>query len=158
MKSAGEKILLYQFSEERLTAVKAVFKQMNIPTHVLRPDAFQHKIGYLLGLRGFGPTTFDKDAKFSFPHEVMVMHNIKKKRLDEVLQVLRDNDLKIPYKAVVTPFNTLWTLERLCETMEKEHAYMMARSENKAVAPANTHELLDANERETENSQEDDDE
>ena len=35
---------------------------------------------------------------------------------------------------------------------------MMARSENKAVAPANTHELLDANEREMENSQEDDDE
>ena len=25
------------------------------------------------------------------------------------------------YKAVVTPFNTLWTLKRLCQTMEKEH-------------------------------------
>lgn len=153
MKKAGEKVLLFQFSEERKNAVKAVLKSLNIASHSLREDAFQHKIGYLLGLRGFGPTTFDHEAKFDFPHEVMIMHNIKSKRLDEVLKALREAGISIPYKAVVTPFNTLWTLERLCETMEKEHAYMTARSENKVAAPASTDERLDDEQEEYEESE-----
>ena len=31
----------------------------------------------------------------------------------------------IRFKAVVTPFNTLWTLRRLCETMQREHGAMI---------------------------------
>ena len=35
----------------------------------------------------------------------------------------------IKFKSVVTPFNTLWTLRRLCETMQKEHAAMLEQEE-----------------------------
>ena len=38
----------------------------------------------------------------------------------------------IRYKTVVTPFNTFWTLRRLCETMQKEHAYLAERDAAKA--------------------------
>ena len=37
----------------------------------------------------------------------------------------------VHYKSVVTPFNTLWTLRRLCETMQKEHAAMIEMEEAK---------------------------
>lgn len=148
MKKTGETVLLYQFNDERRAVMKEVLKKLDIPSRTLREDAFQHKIGYLLGLRGFGPTSYDEDAKFEFPHEVLILHGIKNKRLDILLAAMKEADIKVDYKAITTPFNTLWTLERLCETMEKEHAYMMARSENKVAAPASTDERLDAVEEE----------
>ena len=60
----------------------------------------------------------------------MVLQNIRNKRLDEVLLALRRGGVsKVQYKSVVTPFNTLWTLRRLCETMQKEHAVMVQQQE-----------------------------
>jgi hypothetical protein len=38
----------------------------------------------------------------------------------------------VKFKSVVTPFNTLWTLRRLCETMQKEHAAMLEQEEKEA--------------------------
>jgi len=67
-----------------------------------------------------------------FPYEVMIMQGIRGKRLDTVLaQLQKDGVPHIAYKSVVTPFNTLWTLRRLCETMQKEHAYMAEQAEQK---------------------------
>ena len=64
-------------------------------------------------------------------HEAAVFHNIKGKRLDQVLQALKDAGIAhIKFKAVTTPFNLHWTLARLCRTMHKEHAYMMERDKN----------------------------
>ena len=60
----------------------------------------------------------------------MILHRIKGKRLDQVLAAMKAAGVPpIRYKAVVTPFNTLWTLRRLCETMKKEHAYMTEMAE-----------------------------
>lgn len=72
----------------------------------------------------------DVEDDFVFPHEVMVLQNIRNKRLDEVLLALKKAGVsKVKYKSVVTPFNTLWTLRRLCETMQKEHAFMLQQQE-----------------------------
>jgi hypothetical protein len=79
-------------------------------------------VGYLLGAKGFQPAKAKDEDNFVFPHEVMVLQNIRNKRLDEVLLALKEAGVPhIRFKAVVTPFNTLWTLRRLCETMQKEH-------------------------------------
>ena len=52
----------------------------------------------------------------------MILQNVYKKRLDNVLLALKQAGVPhIKFKSVVTPFNTLWTLRRLCETMQKEH-------------------------------------
>ena len=61
----------------------------------------------------------------------MVIDHIKGKRLDQVLAAMKSAGVPpIRYKAVVTLFNTLWTLRRLCETMKKEHAYMTEGAKN----------------------------
>ena len=39
---------------------------------------------------------------------------------------------QVKFKSVVTPFNTLCTLRRLCETMQKEHAAMLEQEEREA--------------------------
>ncbi|MBR4694925.1 MAG: DUF3783 domain-containing protein [Selenomonadaceae bacterium] len=120
-----EQVLLYQFRDEgKLQTIRDVLKKLHIKSRVLPEEAYAQKVGFLLGMKGFRPTEMREDG-FSFPHEVMVLQNIRGKRLDEVLKQLREAGVPhIKFKAVVTPFNTLWTLRRLCETMQKEHAAM----------------------------------
>ena len=64
---------------------------------------------------------------------MLLLDKVKGKRLDEVLEKLAAAvQPPIRYKTVVTPFNTFWTLRRLCETMQKEHAYLAERDAAKA--------------------------
>ena len=121
-----ELVLFYQFrDDEKLALAQKTLHRLGIHTKVLPEEAWREKIGYLLGLKGFraaNPEDYEDDP-FVFPHEVMVLQHIRNKRLDGVPPV--------HYKSVVTPFNTLWTLRRLCETMQKEHAAMIEMEEAK---------------------------
>ena len=121
-----EQVLLYGFQDmEKLEKIKKILHGLEIRVLVLPEPAWKEKVGYLLGMKGFKAAASPEDDGFVFPHEVMVMQNIRHKRLDQVLLTLREGGVShIKFKSVVTPFNTLWTLRRLCETMQKEHAAM----------------------------------
>ena len=121
-----EQVLFYQFQdEEKLAIACKTLHKLGISTKILPAEAWREKVGYLLGAKGFQPAKVKAEDDFVFPHEVMVLQNIRNKRLDEVLLALKDAGVPhIRFKAVVTPFNTLWTLRRLCETMQKEHGAM----------------------------------
>ena len=128
-----EQVLFYQFkdAEKLATACKTLHK-MGIVTKILPDEAYREKVGYLLGNKGFQAAKAQAEDRFVFPHEVMVLQNIRSKRLDEVLQALNDAGVPhIRFKAVVTPFNTLWTLRRLCETMQKEHGAISKDNEQR---------------------------
>ena len=129
-----EKVLLYRFTDaDRLASVKQVMADLKIEVKELKDDDWQEKVGYLLGLPGFGPNQ-PAAEEFSFPHAVMVMQDIRDKRLDKVLKALREAGVPdIAYKSVVTPVNKFWTLKRLCETMQREHAWMIAQEKGKNV-------------------------
>ena len=125
-----EQVLLYGFlDEEKTEKIAKILHRLNIRTRVLPEEAWCQKVGFLLGMKGFKEAAFEDDG-FVFPHEVMVMQNIRHKRLDQVLMALKEGGVShIKFKSVVTPFNTLWTLRRLCETMQKEHAAMLEQEE-----------------------------
>lgn len=127
-----EQVLLYQFQDgEKLEAIRKVLRELHVKSQVLSEDAHNQKVGYLLGMKGFRQKE-EQGEGFSFPHEVMVFHNIRGKRLDEVLGRMREAGIPpVVYKAVVTPFNTLWTLGRLCRTMEREHGATSPSDEKK---------------------------
>lgn len=131
MMKKQEQVLLYGFLDmEKLAKIEKILHRLNIRTKVLPEEAWREKVGYLLGMKGFKAAASQEDDGFVFPHEVMVMQNIRHKRLDEVLEALKDGGVPhIKFKSVVTPFNTLWTLRRLCETMQKEHAAMAEQEE-----------------------------
>ncbi|MGN0941484.1 MAG: DUF3783 domain-containing protein [Selenomonadaceae bacterium] len=130
MKKMKEKVLLYQFEEDRRVAVEKVMRSIQIETVTLPPESWRQKIGYLLGIKGFKSIDGDENETFDFPHEVMLLYHIQGKQLDRVLKAMRDAELApVRYKAVVTPYNVLWTLRKQCETMQKEHAYMAERDD-----------------------------
>ncbi len=127
-----EQVLFYQFRDaEKLQTSRKVLSRLGISSKVIPEEAWTQKVGYLLGMKGFKASEKpDVEDDFVFPHEVMVLQNIRNKRLDEVLLALKKAGVsKVKYKSVVTPFNTLWTLRRLCETMQKEHAFMLQQQE-----------------------------
>lgn len=132
MKKAREKILCYRFGAETLEAVRAATRKLGIECRALPEESWREKVGFLLGMRGFAPAPQQEGtADFDFPEPVMVLGHIKGKRLDQVLAAMKEAGVPpIRYKAVATPFNTLWTLRRLCETMKKEHAYMTEGAKN----------------------------
>lgn len=113
--------LLYGFKHnEALEKIIEVLKQIHIKVKVLKTEDYNEKLGYILGIKGFKKSS-DVLENISL-NELMIFQNIKGKRLDFVLDKLKENECNIPkYKAVVTPFNIHWTLKRLYETMEKEH-------------------------------------
>ncbi len=128
MKKAAETVLFYHFDTVKFEAVQTVMRKLGITCRILPEESWKEKIGFLLGKKGFEPSRKDLDTDYDFPDEVMILYNIKGKRLDQVLLTMREIDMPpIRYKAIVTPFNILWTLQRLCETMKKEHAYMTER-------------------------------
>ena len=120
-----ELVLFYQFrDDEKLALAQKTLHRLGIHTKVLPEEG-------LKGFRVANPEDYEGDP-FVFPHEVMVLQHIRNKRLDAVLKALKDAGVpQVHYKSVVTPFNTLWTLRRLCETMQKEHAAMIEMEEVK---------------------------
>ena len=126
MKKEEATVFLYSFTDqEKLAKIRQVFGSLQIKAQVLAGDAHRQKIGYLTGMKGFSEMP-ENDEAFVFPHEVMLFYQIKGKHLDQVLLALQAADIgPVKFKAIVTPFNMFWTLRRLCETVQKEHAAMI---------------------------------
>jgi hypothetical protein len=134
MKKAAEKVLCYRFDGETFETTRAALRKLGIECRALPEESWREKVGFLLGMGGFtpAPQTDDAPPDFVFSEPVMVLGHVKGKRLDQVLAALKAAGVPpIRYKAVATPFNTFWTLRRLCETMKKEHEYMMTEGAKK---------------------------
>lgn len=129
-----EQVLFYQFKDEdKLALARKTLNKLGISSRVLPDEAWREKVGYLLGEKGFKSAAAPAaEDTFVFPHEVMILQNIRNKRLDEVLMALQEAGVPhIRFKSVVTPFNMLWTLQRLCMTIQKEHAFMLQQEAKK---------------------------
>lgn len=120
-----EVILLYNFKDKtELEKLKALLEKLKIKFIVADEKAYQQKVGYLFGLKGFNENE-DDGSIFDFKYELMMFHNFSRARLDTVLKKMREEEIKVPIcKAIVTSFNRFWKLRRVCETMEKEHLSM----------------------------------
>ena len=123
MAKVNEKVLLFNFQDEAtIEQLRVICREMNLSIQMVPKDAWNQKVGYLLGKRGFVEAKADEDVQFVLSDEVLIFSHLTNKRLDQFLKKMKDNAVPpIIYKAVVTSFNTLWTLRRLCETMQTEH-------------------------------------
>jgi len=125
-----ERVLLYQFPEDQIHTAQDVFRTLGIRMRVLPPNAWLEKIGYLLGTKGFKPVQPQEEQNFDFPHRLILLENIRGKRLTKVLSAMEEAGIpRVTYKSAITPYNTLWTLRFLCEHMAKEHAVSAEEAE-----------------------------
>ncbi len=58
---------------------------------------------------------------------LILLCNLKEKRLDKMLFELRHGDVKIMYKAILTPSNRDWTVPMLMQELRRERFAMMRK-------------------------------
>ena len=127
-----ERVLLYQFPDDQIHTAQDVFRTLGIGIQILPADAWREKVGYLLGHKGFKATQIQEEQEFSFSHRLILLENIRGKRLTKVLMAMEEAGIPhITYKSAITPYNTLWTLRYLCEHIAKEHAVSVEDREGK---------------------------
>mgnify|MGYP001015986062 FL=1 len=127
-----ERVLLYQFPDDQIHTAQDVFRTLGIRIQILPADAWREKVGYLLGHKGFKATQIQEEQEFSFSHRLILLENIRGKRLTKVLMAMEEAGIPhITYKSAITPYNTLWTLRYLCEHIAKEHAVSVEDREGK---------------------------
>ena len=127
-----ERVLLYQFPDDQIHTAQDVFRTLGIRIQILPADAWREKVGYLLGHKGFKATQIQEEQEFSFSHRLILLENIRGKRLAKVLMAMEEAGIPhITYKSTITPYNTLWTLRYLCEHIAKEHAVSVEDREGK---------------------------
>lgn len=120
-----EQALCYRFEAEKYEAARAALRPLGVACRALPEESWRETVGFLLGLRGFAPAQAGGDETFEHPEEVMIFHGLRGGRLDRALAALRAAGVEpVRFKAVVTPYNTFWTLRRLTETMRREHRAM----------------------------------
>ena len=127
-----ERVLLYQFPDDQIHTAQDVFRTLGIRIQILSADTWREKVGYLLGHKGFKATQIQEEQEFSFSHRLILLENIRGKRLTKVLMAMEEAGIPhITYKSAITPYNTLWTLRYLCEHIAKEHAVSVEGREGK---------------------------
>lgn len=127
-----ERVLLYQFPDDQIHTAQDVFRTLGIRIQILPADAWREKVGYLLGHKGFKAMQTQEEQEFSFSHRLILLENIRGKRLTKVLTAMEEAGIPhITYKSTITPCNTLWTLRYLCEHIAKEHAVSVEDREGK---------------------------
>ncbi len=100
-----ERALTYAVEEAVQPRLSAVLQKLQIEEYRVSPGELQKTVGCLAGLPGYG----DKEAPFvsketaaSSPKGVLCMCGLSNKRLDALLQALREEDIRIPIRAKIS--------------------------------------------------------
>lgn len=114
-----EKILLINVNDTDIKKVSDVFVRLRIRTDIVKPEFY----GCTLGELASGNASA-KPAGALFGESIVVMCGLRDKRLDKALFELRHSGVNVDYKAVLTPTNADWGLERLVKELRREKLMM----------------------------------
>ena len=121
-----ETILLFHVEDKTL---KSGIEQALFPFHIRvkkgpRSD-YCKPLGILAGIIKEEQTTEPYFGQ-ELDAPMMIFVGISDGKLDSILQSLRSRKVRLPYKAVLTPTNALWTPLKCFEELRREHEAMSA--------------------------------
>lgn len=114
---ASEKLLLYG---ENAVRTEKILSGERVSCIVVAKDAAGETLAYLSGESGASRCGKSE----SRDDECMVFCGFSGERLNHILGILRVAGVCLPYKAVMTPSNRLWTLCALIDELKREHESM----------------------------------
>lgn len=130
-------VLAYNFTGERLAALKLACMLVKSPLKVVPREQLQQPLGYLAGVPGVEPVT-EEYAGSEAAEEMLILCGFNRPELDRLLSAIRKGKLKqVALKAALTPTNALWSGVKLQGELAQEHAYMHGRK-----APKPKHDSL----------------
>lgn len=120
-------VLAYNFTGERLAALKLACMLVKSPLKVVPREQLLQPLGYLAGVPGVEPVT-EEYAGSEAAEEMLILCGFNRPELDRLLSAIRKGKLKqVALKAALTPTNALWSGVKLQGELAQEHAYMHGR-------------------------------
>lgn len=123
-----ETVLLFHIEDR---AQKLSIEQALFPYHVrlrkIEKERYSETLGQLVGLLDTpdSPLPYDGDE---LEAPMMIFAGIPDRKLDSMLQSLRERKVRIPYKAILTPTNQAWTPQECFAELKREHEAMSGHS------------------------------
>lgn len=115
-----EKILAFQIEDGEMQKLKRIAEYYKACLIVVEKEAYRQVLEDLLEQKRNPLVQSYEGDKVT--ESMIVMEGFTEKRLDKLLQALRDGEVQVDYKAVVTPFNKKWNVLQLYLEMERERA------------------------------------
>ena len=120
-------VLAYNFSTERIAALKLACMLVKSPLKVVAREQLLQPLGYLAGVPGLEPVD-EEYTGIEATEEMLILCGFGRPDLDRLLSAIRKGKLKnVALKAALTPTNALWSGVKLQGELAQEHAYMHGR-------------------------------
>ncbi len=126
-----ETILLFQITDKKMkTAVASALLPLKIRVKQVSAEECGKKLGILAGVLPEEETEAPAASADGEPltDPMMILCGIDGRKLNLVLAALRSKNVRIPYKAVLTPSNQEWTPAECLAELKREHEAMNAGS------------------------------
>ena len=117
------KVLLYRLGEdtEKGRRVRALLRTLRMRAVDIAPGELLQTAGHLAGEKDC-PASGEAFTGNAPELEFMLLCGLSGSRLDALLSALKRQELRVPYKAVLTRHNRSWTLLRLMEEVRLERS------------------------------------
>ncbi|MDH6366815.1 MULTISPECIES: DUF3783 domain-containing protein [unclassified Breznakia] len=93
---------------------------------VLDPENLHETVGYLFGYEGYEANP--KEDIGPFAHEVIVFSVVDPSIISEVAKILKEHEVMIDRKAMLTEHNQKWKVIDLFVELDEEHHYFLKRN------------------------------
>ena len=113
-----EKILAFQMNETDLSILERIAGQLNIRLDIIDKADFKQTVENLVTNNKIA--SIEKYDGTGTYESMILMCDLSDKKMDKLLLSIRKNQLKIGFKAILTPTNRKWNVLKLYLEMERE--------------------------------------
>ena len=126
--SVAGAVRAFNLSTEKEAALRKICSRQGIKFKVVPPEEFGLPLNVLFGFvpkgatspKAAGQETKEKEAPL-FREEMLLMYQLNGSAMGKFLRALRQAEVTIPLKAVLTPTNSTWLPQDLLQELQKEH-------------------------------------
>ncbi len=127
--SVAGAVRAFNLSQEKEAALRKICSRQGIKFKIVPPEEFGLPLNVLFGFVPQGavsPKEEGQEAKEAhlFQEEMLLMYQLNGSAMDKFLRALRQAEVTIPLKAVLTPTNSTWLPQDLLQELQKEHEAM----------------------------------
>lgn len=124
-------ILAYNFTPERLQALKLICMMLRAQLRAVAREELLQPVGYLAGLSEVAPVS-EAYSGDEGQEEMLLMCGFSRQDLDRLLAAIKKGKLRqVALKAMLTPTNCTWNGLQLLQELSQEHAYMHGKNAGK---------------------------
>lgn len=122
-----EVVLIYHLDEKVTYAIEKIMSQLDVIVKEIKDSQIHQTMGYLVGIPGYESSEEVFDGKLE--KEFIFFAGFTDEQLDLVLEIFKAAQVPyIPYKAMLTPDNTVYPFYRLYQNVEEEYKQITRQS------------------------------